>query len=330
MCRASFRHSTRLRAEAGSSSASPPAPQSHDAQCNMCSSSIYGVRYKCLECPDYGTCAACFDLTLEHHPGHSFVVIHDPLDLIKRSQRAVEHNGKCSNCKQRVFSVHYQCTECPDYDLCASCEALPIPVHSPAHPMVKIKSPNSAAYALTLRARVPRPIINSAADISSSSDSLSQPMQVLMARLGVPGPNINSAAVMHSSSDLLSQPMQARRRLLRLLEDDTIIPSQPMQAESSRMGQEQSLPRAQMNAQPPMPPPHEMGLWEMKLEQRSPYTYTVCGRVPSPDDELNEKSRQMELEIADYWRWYHEKYNNGRERESGFGLLLTSIELSAT
>ncbi|KZP20093.1 hypothetical protein FIBSPDRAFT_1023333 [Athelia psychrophila] len=197
----------------------------------------------------------------------------------KRSQRAVEHNGKCSNCKQRVLSVHYQCTECPDYDLCASCEALPVPVHSPAHPMVKIKSPNSAAYALTLRARVPRPIINSAADISSSSDSLSQPMQVLMARLGVPVPNINSAAVMHSSSDLLSQPMQASRRLLRLLEDDTIIPSQPMQAESSRMGQEQSLPRAQMNAQPPMPPPHEMGLWEMKLEPRSPYTYTVCGRA---------------------------------------------------
>lgn len=30
--------------------------------------------------------------------------------------------------------------ECPDYDLCENCEALPIPVHPPIHPMLKMKT----------------------------------------------------------------------------------------------------------------------------------------------------------------------------------------------
>lgn len=33
--------------------------------------------------------------------------------------------------------------ECPDYDLCENCEALPIPVHPALHPMLKIKIPGT-------------------------------------------------------------------------------------------------------------------------------------------------------------------------------------------
>ena len=33
--------------------------------------------------------------------------------------------------------------ECPDYDLCQNCEALPIAVHPPNHPMLKMKTPDT-------------------------------------------------------------------------------------------------------------------------------------------------------------------------------------------
>ena len=38
--------------------------------------------------------------------------------------------------------ILFQCMypECPDYDLCENCEALPIPVHPPIHPMLKMKT----------------------------------------------------------------------------------------------------------------------------------------------------------------------------------------------
>ncbi|KZP03102.1 hypothetical protein FIBSPDRAFT_1020173 [Athelia psychrophila] len=188
--------------------------------------------------------------------------------LQNRSQRAVEHNVNCGNCKQRVFGVRYQCTECPDYDLCASCEALPIPVHSPAHPMVKIKSANSAAYALTRRARVlgPRPMMQGNRRLPRLlEDDMIIPIQPLQAKL---------RRTRHEQS-------LPRAQMNAQTPGCLIIPSQLVPAKPRRTHLEQSLPRAQMNAQPPGPmPPRETGLWEMQLEERYPYTYTVCLRRP--------------------------------------------------
>lgn len=59
----------------------------------------------------------------------------------KRSNAGAQHFATCDNCNQGISNVRYKCVDeqCPDYDLCAKCEAFPIPIHPPAHPMLKIK-----------------------------------------------------------------------------------------------------------------------------------------------------------------------------------------------
>jgi len=50
------------------------APARHCAVCDICSSSIQGVRHKCFECPDYDECAKC--RATSKHP-HAFYEISD-------------------------------------------------------------------------------------------------------------------------------------------------------------------------------------------------------------------------------------------------------------
>jgi sequestosome 1 len=47
--------------------------------CDGCSSGIYGVRYKCLVCPDYDLCATCEKKG--EHVNHNMVSIRDPLSF---------------------------------------------------------------------------------------------------------------------------------------------------------------------------------------------------------------------------------------------------------
>ncbi|KZP33444.1 hypothetical protein FIBSPDRAFT_1036010 [Athelia psychrophila] len=153
MCRTPIVIITKLRTEVVDQPLRPtsspnPANREHPAHCDMCSTNpIRGERYKCLDCPDYDTCSACFCLTEEYHPGHSFIKIRDPSDHIIRSLSAEPeaHHAVCDNCKKTVLGERYKCAECPDYDHCAGCEALPIPKHPPAHVMLKIKSQGSYA-----------------------------------------------------------------------------------------------------------------------------------------------------------------------------------------
>ncbi|KAI3622325.1 zz type zinc finger domain-containing protein [Moniliophthora roreri] len=130
---------------------SPPAPAPaqpvvHFASCNLCDSRIRGDRYKCLNCPDYDTCSRCFDITPEHHPQHAFVKIETQDQFIRRNivDRAM-HHATCNSCEKGVFGIRYKCMhpECPDYDLCEDCEALPIPVHPANHPLLKMRDVNT-------------------------------------------------------------------------------------------------------------------------------------------------------------------------------------------
>ncbi|KAJ7936370.1 hypothetical protein B0H13DRAFT_1589672, partial [Mycena leptocephala] len=45
-----------------------PEAQVHHAICTVCSISISGVRYKCMQCPDFDLCEDCEALSIPVHP----------------------------------------------------------------------------------------------------------------------------------------------------------------------------------------------------------------------------------------------------------------------
>jgi next-to-BRCA1 protein 1 len=57
-------------------------------------------------------------------------------------QPQARHAAWCNACKKVIAGVRYKCMHpsCPDYDLCADCEALPIAIHPALHPLLKMKT----------------------------------------------------------------------------------------------------------------------------------------------------------------------------------------------
>lgn len=119
----------------------------HCAACNMCDSPIVGDRFKCVNCPDFDTCADCFKITGEQHPYHGFVRVSKTSDLMMRNAvtNTATHYATCDSCRKTIRGVRYKCMHpsCPDFDLCQNCEALPIPVHPSIHPLLKMKTPDT-------------------------------------------------------------------------------------------------------------------------------------------------------------------------------------------
>ncbi|KAJ7786588.1 hypothetical protein B0H16DRAFT_1490973 [Mycena metata] len=141
---AQFDSSTRAPGPAPAPHADSPAV--HYATCNLCDSRIRGDRYKCTDCPDFDTCSNCFSITREQHPHHSFVKLGNAADYIRREDTVPPiHFVTCDGCNKTVSGVRYKCMhpECPDFDLCESCEAFPIPVHPDNHPLLKMRSPST-------------------------------------------------------------------------------------------------------------------------------------------------------------------------------------------
>ena len=126
-----------------------PPPARHAATCNLCDKTIFGARYKCLECPDFDLDSECYDTNVRAlHPGHKFVRLQSPRDYVVPSVApplAPRHRHvRCDGCQREpIVGVRYRCMHpsCADYDLCADCEALPIPVHPHDHPLLKIRQP---------------------------------------------------------------------------------------------------------------------------------------------------------------------------------------------
>ncbi|KAH8120072.1 hypothetical protein DFH11DRAFT_1685474 [Phellopilus nigrolimitatus] len=139
------------------------SPVVHQATCDLCESRIHGARYKCLACPDFDTCSSCYSITLEQHPKHTFVRLEEIQDLSPRDPSALKkHDARCDECGKTIYGIRYKCMhpECPDYDLCAKCEAMPIEVHPSIHPLLKMRGPETViptVYRVGGATLIPRP-----------------------------------------------------------------------------------------------------------------------------------------------------------------------------
>lgn len=121
----------------------------HFAICDSCDKQIYGVRYKCFNCPDWDYCSLCYASASEKHPGHRFAPIYGPLAEPASISNHLQHYGVyCDgpHCATKgycswIVGDRYKCAVCHDFDLCASCEASPLNKHNPTHPLIKLKTP---------------------------------------------------------------------------------------------------------------------------------------------------------------------------------------------
>ncbi|CAK3949349.1 ZZ-type zinc finger-containing [Lecanosticta acicola] len=119
----------------------------HNAICDGCDKKIYGVRHKCLNCPDWDYCNACIKNARNTHPRHRFAALYQP--IADQGPSMVRHFGiycdgpLCGNKTDQSYiqGVRYKCTICHDTDFCASCEALPSHHHNRTHPLIKLKTP---------------------------------------------------------------------------------------------------------------------------------------------------------------------------------------------
>lgn len=150
-----------------SDSTRPAQPAQHSAACDLCSSRIVGLRYKCTICPDYDVCQSCFNITEEVHPGHSFAKVYKQGDVVvrKSAQSSFRHHARCDICQNQILNIRYKCIHpsCPDFDICERCEALPIRVHPETHAFVKLRSHIAqydglkAVFSFAARGQVPQP-----------------------------------------------------------------------------------------------------------------------------------------------------------------------------
>ncbi|KAL9105075.1 MAG: hypothetical protein Q9163_000088 [Psora crenata] len=117
------------------------------ATCDGChqAQSIYGVRHKCFNCPDWDYCSKCSLTAQDTHPGHHLIALHE--QIVPQYQPRQMHHGICCDgplCQGKstyILGDRYKCAVCHDTDFCAKCEALPGLKHNRTHPLLKFKTP---------------------------------------------------------------------------------------------------------------------------------------------------------------------------------------------
>ncbi|KAH9873160.1 hypothetical protein J1614_005558 [Plenodomus biglobosus] len=118
----------------------------HAAVCDGCDKFIYGVRHKCLNCPDWDYCSECIKNAEMIHPRHRFVPIYEPLaEPLSSGNRhyGIYCDGPLCKDKENVSYIEgtrFKCAVCHDTDFCQNCEAHPSNTHNHTHPLIKFKT----------------------------------------------------------------------------------------------------------------------------------------------------------------------------------------------
>jgi next-to-BRCA1 protein 1 len=128
----------------------------HSAVCDGCDKFIYGIRHKCLNCPDWDLCSECVKNAKLIHPRHRFVPIYEPLaEPLNSGNR--HHGIYCDGplCKDKenlsyIEGIRYKCAVCHDTDFCQNCEAHPSNRHNHTHPLIKFKTAVRSVSVTTL------------------------------------------------------------------------------------------------------------------------------------------------------------------------------------
>lgn len=218
----------------------------HSAVCDGCEKFIYGVRHKCLNCPDWDFCSECVKGSKFNHPGHRFVPIYEPLaEPVNGGNR---HYGiYCDGplCKDKenqsyIEGIRYKCAVCHDKDFCANCEAHPSNRHNHTHPLIKFKRPVRSVSVTTMNEDKNGNVITKVGDREPARRSTSTET--------VPAaPSSNAATQVQTIADvkpteesqpkltkekieirdLLSEPLQEKMTIQGLLSTPT-IPAEPV------------------------------------------------------------------------------------------------------
>ncbi|KAL8940335.1 MAG: hypothetical protein Q9211_002329 [Gyalolechia sp. 1 TL-2023] len=197
----------------------------HFAICDGCDQDIYGVRHKCLNCPDWDFCSTCVKGARTSHPGHRFVPLNEPIPFA--NHRAPAHYGincdgpLCKETKQYITGDRYKCAVCHDTDFCAKCEALPTNRHNRTHPLIKFKSPvrnvsvttlgekENGEHMCTMGDQLPPQFTSKATETVPVAPSANAATQVQTVAEVKPTDTVEKKAKGEDSKAALSQELQA-------------------------------------------------------------------------------------------------------------------------
>ncbi|KAF9690765.1 hypothetical protein EKO04_011019 [Ascochyta lentis] len=208
----------------GNALCNPGRNARHSAVCDGCDKFIYGVRHKCLNCPDWDYCSQCLQNAKIIHPRHRFVPIYEP--LTEPLSSGCRHYGiYCDGplCKDKenlsyIEGTRYKCAVCHDTDFCQSCEAHPSNKHNHTHPLIKFRTPvrnvsvttmdekvNNSITALGDRRPVSRrSTATETAPVAVSTNAATQVQTVVDLRPSAEPVKKEKIAI----QDLLSEPLQ--------------------------------------------------------------------------------------------------------------------------